>query len=118
MISLKIQSNKTTLHLSHPEALNELDEHQFRAVVSNCFMNEIPLSTRIDDRIRLMNVLLKKSINKYVKNKWYNVVDDMVNEGIIEDILNLQNFIWSQGQIFLYEIWRIYIGRYVIYGLF
>jgi hypothetical protein len=96
--------------------LNELDEHQFRAVVANCFMNETSLITRIDDRIRLMNVLLKKSINKYVKTQWFKVIENMVNEGLMEDLFKLQEFIYADQTFNNWIIDRISINKKTLFG--
>lgn len=116
MISLKIEYNKSVYHLSHPESFNELDEHQFRAVVANAFLIETPLSSRIKDQIILMNILLKKSINKYYKNKWFKVVNSMVEEGILEEILKLQEFIFKQQTFNSWIISSLNIDSTTLYG--
>jgi len=116
MITLKIEYNNTIFNLSHPESFNELDEHQFRAIVANVFMCKLPLSIRIDDRIRLMNILLKKSINKYVRTKWFKAIDGIVSEGMMNELLDLQNFIFSYQVFNNWIIQSVNIDKSVYFG--
>jgi hypothetical protein len=93
MIPIKIKYINTTLNLFHPDKLNELDAQQLFDVIELYILNTVPIEQRLDDRIHLMQSMLKKNLSKYVKTKWYKLLNKMIETGMIADFFKLQEFI-------------------------
>lgn len=99
MIEIKIEYSKRTFTFWHPEKFNELNEEQYRAFIEHAYLPRTPLDERMSDRLILMQEFLGKKMNYAFKTRWYKVIDSMVNEGVIDELLKLQDFM-QEEQIF------------------
>lgn len=116
MLDIRIEYNQRTERLSHPENYNELIANQYRAVVQYFIIPEKPLSERIPDRILLMQELLDKRINKLVKGRWYRVINSMVDDGILDDLLKLQEFLFHEQTFNNWLIKEVAVGKQKYFG--
>jgi hypothetical protein len=116
MIPIKIKYGKRILNLQHPERFNECDEYQLRSIIELIVLNEIPIEERYEDRIMLMQIFLKKNINKYVKDRWFQIMESIVSEGLILQLFELQNFIISENSFNNWIIKQINTDDGVLYG--
>jgi len=116
MIEVKIQHQNGTMHLQHPELLNELEPEQLFAVVKYIVMRPDSIEERLDDRIYLMQTLLSQSLNKYVKTKWYKLLKSMVDEGVMQELFKLQDFILKEQTFNNWILKRLEFGNCVYYG--
>jgi len=116
MIEVKIEHEGKTINLAHPELLNELEPDQLLAVVELVVLRTDSIEERFDDRIILMQILLKQSLNKYIKTKWYRILQDMTEQSAIVEMFGLQDFILKEQTFNNWIIKRLEFGESVYYG--
>lgn len=116
MIPIAIKYGKRILNLEHPEKLNECDEYQLRSIIELIVLQETPLDERYDDKIMLMQIFLKKNINKYVKDRWFQIMESIINEGIIYNLFELQNFVFTENSFSSWIIKKITTDEGILHG--
>ncbi|MDF1547097.1 MAG: hypothetical protein P1P88_04710 [Bacteroidales bacterium] len=116
MIDVIIEHKKSKLELSHPEQFNELNPLQFRALIRYFIIPEVPLVERLSDSIALLQFFLGQELNKSIKTRWYRVMNSMVEDGILADLLKLQNFIYEEQTFNNWILKEIKAGSRTFYG--
>ena len=116
MIDIKIEYGRKILDLTHPEFFNELSQEQFKAFIRYAVLPESSLEQRMSDKLILMQEFLKKKIGKTFKGRWYKVLNDMVQDGIVDELLKLQEFIYKDQAFYNWILKELKIGGQVYYG--
>jgi hypothetical protein len=116
MINVKIEHKNKIIELTHPELLNELDEEQLKSVILLVILRDTPMDHRQEDRIRLTQILLSQELNPYFKNRWYQVTNDLINEGLYLDLLKLQDFIYKEQTFNNWIIKKLKVKKNILYG--
>lgn len=99
MIKIEIAYKDKKHVIWHPEKYNELTGKQLISISKLFLMPSVPLNERTADRISLLQELASINTGKYVKTKWFKIIDSMVEEGILEELLKLQGFLYEE-QVF------------------
>ena len=116
MIEIKIEYSKNTYTFWHPEKFNELNEEQYRAFIEHAYLPKTPLDERMSDRLILLQEFLGKKVNYAFKTRWYKVIDSLVNEGVIDELLKLQDFMQEEQIFNAWILKELKISRLKYYG--
>jgi len=116
MINIEIEINKKKQLFNHPECFNELLPHQLEKVVELFILNKNPLSERIGDKFMLLNSFLKLSHKKKENKKIFKTIDNLVNNNIIDNLLELQDFLYKEQDFNNWIIKEINHNKNVFYG--
>jgi hypothetical protein len=116
MLDVKIEYRKRIYHYNHPEKYNELTRDQYLSVVRFFLVPEKPFHERITDRITLMQDLLNLHIETTFKGRWYKVVNSMVEDGIIDELLKLQSFLFVKQDFNSWILKKLELKNKSFYG--
>jgi len=116
MISVDIDIHDKTTHFKHPEFYNELVRDQLERVVQFVILNKIPLSERLEDKVFLLETFLRLNGGRRNKRKKFKIIDSLVEDGILDELLQLQSFLFEEQDFNRWIIRSVQMNKKQYYG--
>jgi len=109
MINIEIEIDSKKQSFNHAESFNELLPHQLKTIVEIFILNKNSLNDRVPDKIMLLESLLRASEKKTEKKKTFKIIDNLVDDGVLDELLKLQGFLYKEQD---FNRWIIKVLRH------
>ncbi len=116
MISVEIEIDGTKVLFKHPDSFNELLREQFEKAVELFVLNKNSLEERVDDKLILMESFLRRTEKKSEKKKVFKVIESIVEDGVLDELLKLQGFLYEDQDFNNWIINLVSIDKEFYYG--